>query len=114
MPVDYQNGQVYKVWSPLGSLINIGSTCQKLSMRMASHRSDCKKGLTCFTVKKCGDYTGGELCFPEYQMGCNVEQGDLLIFNPHIIHCNNKLEGEGRMSMVFYLREKMNQCDSTI
>jgi hypothetical protein len=84
--------------------------------RTACHedKGDCKKGLTCFTVKKCGDYSGGELCFPEYQMGCNVEQGDLLIFNPHIIHCNNKLEGEGRMSMVFYLREKMNQCDSTI
>jgi len=80
--------------------------------RTAAHedKGDSKEGLTCFTVKKCGDYTGGELCFPEYQLGCNVEQGDLLIFNPHIIHCNNELEGEGRMSMVFYIREKMNQC----
>jgi hypothetical protein len=80
--------------------------------RTAPHldKGDCKQGLTCFTIKKCGDYKGGEICFPEYQMGCNVEQGDLLIFDPHIAHCNNELEGEGRMSLVFYLREKMNKC----
>ncbi len=82
--------------------------------RTACHmdKGDCKKGLTCFTVKKCGDYTGGELCFPEYDVGCNVQQGDLLIFNPHVMHCNNELFGEGRMSMVFYIRQKMNLCDS--
>ena len=82
--------------------------------RTACHqdKGDCKEGLTCFTVKKCGEYTGGELCFPEYQLGVNVEQGDLLIFNPHIAHCNNAMEGEGRMSMVFYIRQKMNLCPS--
>ena len=80
--------------------------------RTATHedKGDCKLGLTCFTIKKCGTYTGGELCFPEYQMGCNIEQGDLLIFNPHIRHCNNELVGEGRMSFVFYIRQKMNLC----
>ena len=82
--------------------------------RTATHedKGDFKKGLTCFAVKKCGEYSGGELCFPEYQMGVDVEEGDLLIFNPHIAHCNNPLQGEGRMSMVFYLREKMHLCPS--
>jgi len=81
--------------------------------RTACHKDkgDCKKGLTCFTVKRCGEYTGGELIFPEYDVAVHVGQGDLLIFNPHEAHCNNPLQGEGRMSMVLYLREKMNRCD---
>lgn len=81
--------------------------------RTACHldKGDCKKGLTCFTIKKCGDYTGGELIFPEYDVAVNIEQGDLLIFDPRQAHCNNPLKGEGRMSMVMYLREKMDRCD---
>lgn len=84
------------------------------TFRTASHKDkgDCKKGLTCFTVKKVGEYSGGQLHFPDYDIGVNVEQGDLLIFNPHETHCNNELEGDGRISFVFYLREKMNQCPS--
>tara|TARA_Y100000592_G_scaffold40781_1_gene64588 strand:- start:72 stop:950 length:879 start_codon:yes stop_codon:yes gene_type:complete len=82
--------------------------------RTACHldKGDCKKGLTCFTIKKCGEFSGGELIFPEYDIAVNIEQGDLLIFNPHEAHCNNELTGEGRMSMVFYLREKMHLCQS--
>tara|TARA_R110001583_G_scaffold19678_1_gene76770 strand:- start:537 stop:1409 length:873 start_codon:yes stop_codon:yes gene_type:complete len=80
--------------------------------RTAAHKDkgDCKKGLTCFSVKRCGDFTGGELIFPEYDIAVNIEQGDLLIFNPHQVHCNNPLKGEGRMSFVLYLREKMDRC----
>jgi hypothetical protein len=83
------------------------------TFRTAAHqdKGDCKKGLTCFTVKKNGEYEGGELIFPEYDVCVNVEEGDLLIFNPHIVHCNNPIKGDGRVSFVFYLREKINQCD---
>ena len=81
--------------------------------RTAAHRDkgDCKTGLTAFTVKRLGDYRGGELCFPEYNLGLNIEQGDLLLFNPHEAHSNNPLIGKGRMSFVLYLREKMDQCE---
>jgi len=80
--------------------------------RTACHqdKGDCKHGLTCFTIKNCGKFTGGELIFPEYDVAVNIDQGDLLIFNPHHCHCNNPLKGSGRMSMVFYLREKMDKC----
>ncbi len=83
------------------------------TFRTASHqdKGDCKKGLTCFTTKKIGEYSGGELHFPEYGKGVNVEEGDLLIFNPHIIHCNNQIKGTGRIAFVFYLREKMDRCN---
>jgi len=94
---------------------NFSTLTINCDFRTACHRDkgDCKEGLTCFTVKKVGDYTGGELIFPEYHIAVNVEQGDLLLFNPHEAHCNNKIVNEGRMSFVLYLREKMDQCSST-
>ena len=93
---------------------NFSTLTINMDFRTACHRDkgDCKEGLTCFTIKKCGEYSGGELCFPEYQIGLNIEQGDLLMFNPHSAHCNNPIIGEGRMSFVLYLREKMDQCES--
>lgn len=104
----YRNApQEYVIPKTNFSTITLNNT-----FRTASHqdKGDCKKGLTCFTTKKIGDYSGGELHFPEYGIGANVEEGDLLIFNPHIIHCNNEIKGNGRIAFVFYLREKMNQC----
>jgi len=92
---------------------NFSTITLNKDFRTATHRDkgDCKDGLTAFTVKKCGEYRGGELCFPEYHVGLNVEQGDLLLFNPHTPHCNNPIIGKGRMSFVLYLREKMDQCE---
>ena len=91
---------------------NFSTLTINMDFRTACHRDrgDCKDGLTAFTVKKCGEYRGGELCFPEYHVGLNVEQGDLLLFNPHIAHSNNPIIGKGRMSFVLYLREKMDKC----
>lgn len=91
---------------------NFSTLTINMDFRTACHRDkgDCKDGLTCFTIKKCGEYSGGELIFPEYRIAINIEQGDLLLFNPHEAHCNNPLVGEGRMSFVLYLREKMDQC----
>jgi hypothetical protein len=91
---------------------NFSTLTINCDFRTACHkdRGDCKDGLTCFTVKKVGEYSGGELCFPEYRIAVNVEQGDLLLFNPHEAHCNNPIKGEGRMSFVLYLRDKMDQC----
>ena len=91
---------------------NFSTLTINCDFRTACHRDkgDCKAGLTAFTVKRLGDYRGGELCFPEYHLGLNVEEGDLLLFNPHTAHCNNPLVGSGRMSFVLYLREKMDKC----
>jgi hypothetical protein len=91
---------------------NFSTLTVNMDFRTASHKDkgDHKGGLTCFTIKECGEWTGGELCFPEYDVGLNVREGDLLLFNPHVTHCNNPLKGEGRMSFVFYLRDAMNKC----
>ncbi len=91
---------------------NFSTLTINMDFRTATHqdKGDCKTGLTCFTVKNCGEWSGGELLFPEYGYGVNVQEGDLLLFNPHEIHCNNPLKGQGRLSFVLYLRDAMDKC----
>jgi hypothetical protein len=36
--VNYNDSSIYKIWSPLGDDIYIGSTTRKLCVRMAQHR----------------------------------------------------------------------------
>ena len=43
--VNYQNGKIYKIESIEGKCMYIGSTCQKLCMRLSSHRRDMKYNL---------------------------------------------------------------------
>jgi len=80
--------------------------------RTAAHKDkgDAKEGLTAFTVKDLDNFEGGELCFPTYDIGIDIREGDLLLFNPHVTHCNNILTKKGRISFVFYLRDKLDQC----
>ena len=91
---------------------NFSTLTINMDFRTATHKDkgDCKTGLTCFTIKNCGSWSGGELLFPDYDIGIDVEEGDLLLFNPHESHCNNPIIGSGRMSFVLYLRDKMDRC----
>lgn len=62
MPVNYQLGKIYKIWSLQTDKIYIGSTCQPLSGRMSAHRRDYRKYqngkypfVTSFEILKHGD-----------------------------------------------------------
>jgi hypothetical protein len=57
-----------------------------------------------------GKYTGGETCLPQYGIGVDVREGDILLMDVHEWHANLpiKLEkGAERMSVVCYLRRKL-------
>ena len=44
MTIDYKNSKVYKIWSPNGDKIYVGSTTKKmLCQRMTAHREDFKR-----------------------------------------------------------------------
>lgn len=43
MPIDYQNGKVYRIWSSQTPDVYIGCTCSTLSARMAQHRARYKR-----------------------------------------------------------------------
>ncbi len=62
MVVDYQNGKIYKLWSPSNDLVYIGSTTQNLSMRKGGHvvafknwQNGKRNFITSFTILECED-----------------------------------------------------------
>ena len=61
---DYQQGKIYKLWSPSTNLVYYGSTVQSLSQRLGKHiysykkynEDNTKKYLSSFLVLECEDY----------------------------------------------------------
>lgn len=58
----------------------------------------------------CKGYTGGYLGFPQYGVAVDVRQGDYLAMDVHQYHANTEIKGDGRLSVVCYLRKKMINC----
>ena len=99
-------------------------TCNR-SFRTAAHvdKNDLKEG---FGVMCClGDFEGCDLVFPRYRTAVRYREGDVLLANVHQVHGNTPLlnpdgsepklgrEPE-RLVCIFYYRENMDQCESTI
>jgi len=83
-----------------------------LNFRTAIHKDkgDDEEGFGNLAVIERGKYTGGETCFPQYGIGVNVREGDVLFMNVHEWHGNlpTKLEKDAeRMSIVCYLRKRV-------
>ena len=55
-------------------------------------------------------YKGCFLAFPRFGACIDVRQGDFLAMDVHEYHSNTELEGNGRLSVVCYLRKKMLSC----
>lgn len=63
---------------------------------------------------KIQNYKGGEFLLPDYNLGINMEEGDLLFVDVHKTHCNNPIKGKGRVSLVCYARENLEKrCKKT-
>jgi hypothetical protein len=62
------------------------------------------------TKSKTKSYTGGYLGFPKWGICVDVRQGDFLAMDVHELHCNTPIIGDGRLSVVCYLRKKMLHC----
>lgn len=69
--------------------------------------NDYREGMGNLSVIEYGEYEGGFLVFPQYGIYIDVREGDLLLMNVHEWHCNSPILGEGRVSLVCYLREGM-------
>lgn len=74
-------------------------------------RGDDKEGFGNLVVIERGDYTGAETCLPQYGIGIDVRQGDILFMDVHEWHGNlpmiPKTKDATRMSVVCYLRTKI-------
>jgi len=49
-----------------------------------------------------GRFRGGELVLPGLRIAIALQTGDLLLFNPQLVHGNLKIEGGRRLSAAFY------------
>lgn len=73
-------------------------------------RGDDEEGFGNLAAIEDGKYTGGETCFPQYGIGVDVRQGDLLFMDVHEWHGNLPMNMKGcgkRMSIVCYLRKNV-------
>lgn len=90
------------------------------NFRTAYHRDalNLHDSFSAFNVINAGDYQGGLLVFPKYRVALACNNGDLLFFKPQEVHGNtpiipmSKKATYERISMVYYLREKMVECGS--
>jgi len=84
-----------------------------INFRTTIHRDkgDDEEGFGNLSVIERGEYTGGETCYPQYGVGVDVREGDILLMNVHEWHGNlptkKKNLDVSRMSIVCYLRKKV-------
>lgn len=89
-------------------------------------KGDLDKGFsTIFTLRR-GSYTGGRFVFPEYRVGVDLADGDLILMDAHQWHGNTPIVcacgqrrtsccdvcGAERISVVSYMRTAMTGCGS--
>jgi hypothetical protein len=61
---NYENGKIYKLWSPSNNLVYYGSTTETLSQRLAKHKcgykaynnDNTKLYITAYKILECEDY----------------------------------------------------------
>jgi hypothetical protein len=88
---------------------------------------DLENGFSTLAVFRQGDYKGGCLVFPEYRLGVDMQDGDLLLMDAHAWHGNTRFDpdperiptgrlahdpGFERISVVSYFRTNMVDCGS--
>ena len=86
------------------------------TIQFAAHpdSNNLKEGFGVIGVIRAGEYSGGLLVFPRYDLAVDMGSQDLLLFDSQELHGNTKLVGDGgtfeRLSLVCYFRELMTRC----
>ena len=67
---------IYKIWWQGKDDLYVGSTKQKLSMRMAKHRSNCKSGIqfNLYEIMRINGYDFEYVLLQSYEVSCKDEQ----------------------------------------
>jgi len=78
---------------------------------MHQDKGDDAEGFGNLTVIERGEYKGAETCLPQYGIGVNVRNGDVLFMDVHEWHGNLPMVSESkdatRLSIVCYLRHNV-------
>jgi hypothetical protein len=74
-------------------------------------KGDDPDGFGNLAVIERGEYTGGETCLPQYGVGVDIRQGDVIFMNVHEWHGNLPIKRKNkdviRLSIVCYLRHNL-------
>ena len=88
-------------------------------------KGDLDAGFSALACLRRGTYTGGVLTFPQYRVGADMQDGDLMLMDAHQWHGNTKMIcacgdqvqkrpcvtcGAERISVVCYYRTRMAKC----
>lgn len=77
-------------------------------------KGDYKDGLGIISCARVGQYTGAWLVFPEYMVGADLRDGDVIFFNSHDWHGVTPMIAESddaeRITVVYYCRQNMAEC----
>jgi hypothetical protein len=105
---------VHPAWTINGTPFSTLTVNNNTTAGIHKDAGDYKAGFGLMAVFKRGSYGGGWLGFPQYKVAADLQHRDLILFNPHEWHANtpyeNQSEDAERISVVFYLREKLSQC----
>jgi hypothetical protein len=83
---------------------------------------DLPEGFGIISVLRQGSYRGGELVFPRFGVAVDLQDRDVIAFDPHEVHGNTPIHGavgpagdpdhggHERISVVFYFRTGMLDC----
>lgn len=75
---------------------------------------DLPEGFGNLATLRLGKYSGGYLVFPQYRVGIDMKDGDVLLMDVHSWHGNTPLHLEDeeaeRISVVLYVRRKLDRC----
>lgn len=84
------------------------------NFRTAGHydKGDYEEGFGNLIVYERGDYTGGIIGFPKYDIGVDLRTGDFLAMDVHELHANTEIKSiteelPERISFVSYLRKNI-------
>lgn len=79
---------------------------------------DLKQGSGVMAVLQAGTYEGAYLCFPKYRVAVDMRLGGVCFADVHEWHGNTPIVGKPgrfeRISCVFYYRERMHECGSSL
>jgi hypothetical protein len=126
-----QLAEIYKTkpdWVIKGSPFTTVTVNNSYPTGVHTDKGDLDEGFSTLAVLRRGHYSGGVLTFPEYRVGVDMQDGDLLLMDAHDWHGNTAMQcgdcgelmGPGggehvgctaeRISIVSYYRTDMKNC----
>jgi hypothetical protein len=116
--VNYNAGQIYKIWSPAHPEEGIyyGSTCQAISNRIGGHRNNYKRYLkgkgnftTSYNIVKHEDHIYERLCYYPCNSKKELEKKEVEYIKGDCKSCNKVIPGQTKKEWILKNQEKIRK-----